>query len=904
VKARPFEDRAAAVELARAKGFGTIDALILQTIPARPVVSADLFVVAAHRDRRFCLLNNPVASGPTKFVTSHLVSGVLLGVLLLFPIVSSGQTKQYVGRPVAEVLRELQTASSAVRIIFSSELVPATLRVKSEPKAGTVRDIVTEILAPHGLTLEPGPRGTFLVVAAPTKVPAVPAPRPSRIQSGAVEQPPAPVSVAADGVRIHEQVEVKERLAPGSETPGVYALEPSAISETAGAFENVFQALQVLPGVVATNDEDGKFAVRGAGPEHNLIVLDGVQIHNPQRYGEFTASFLNPATAASVTLDASGLDAGDGGRLSSVTTIETRDGSVDRRLAASGSLGLTSGDLLFEGRLPKTTSGSWWATARGTYYRAVADRFRDGALPSFYDGQGKVTLRPGRHTRMTFFGLAGRESMTEYDKAEDGSTIVAAEFKGDNRLGALNLWWTPNSRFATTTTLSGYAHDERAYDRFVLFGIQPFERRLSVHDFAVRQRGVFAISSRHVVDAGLELHRIRTSWHMASMTEREFWRGLGPSTLGESIEYGSGPIDTHVTRTQAGFWIQDRLPLGGRLTLEPGVRLDWNSFTGEAAWQPRVRLTGRFLRTTVWAGLAVQAQTPSHESLQGFDYFHLTAADGSRLRNERLRQVVLGAERALDGGFTIRIEGYRRRFDRLLVQRLETDIERSARLAAYQIPPDLPSDSVVLEYRPTIYPESTGLGTATGVEVLLQRQGKRASGWIAYTLSKATREMYGFSVPFDFDRRHALSAVGNLQVLRSVRLSATWQRASGLPVTPMREEVSFGRTPLPGGNLDPVFRPWRRPDGSFYTFPNPFMRPLALRNADHLSGYSRTDARLTYSTLGHWEFYGEIINVFNDRNYLQTFRIPTGTPGQEETASNNVYSELDRIPTFGIRVKF
>ena len=182
--------------------------------------------------------------------------------------------------------------------------------------------------------------------------------------------------------------------------------------------------------------------------------------------------------------------------------------------------------------------------------------------------------------------------------------------------------------------------------------------------------------------------------------------------------------------------MQDQLPLGSRWTLEPGVRLDWNSYTGETAWQPRVRASARFGGSLVWTGVSVQAQTPSHESLQGLDYVHLTQADGDRLRNERSLQVVAGFDRRLRYGLGLRVEGYHRRFDRLLVQRLETDAERALRLSAYEIPPDLPPDDVVLERRPTVHPESTGRGAANGLEVLLHRQG-RLSGWFAYTLSKA-----------------------------------------------------------------------------------------------------------------------------------------------------------------------
>ena len=435
-----------------------------------------------------------------------------------------------------------------------------------------------------------------------------------------------------------------------------------------------------MPGVVATNDEDGKMAVRGAGPEHNLILLDGVPVHNPLRFGDFTSTFLNPATASNVTLDASGVDARHGGRLSSVTVLETRDGSRTRRFGVSGSVGLTTGDVLAEGRLPGTDSGSWWATARGTYYRAVFDRFAEGGVPGFEDLQTKVTLHPTERTRLSVFALAGRETMTGLDLNDAGQRYARDEVKGINRLAIMNLTWNPNHRLVTITTPSAYLHNERQFDNEQIVGFQAFERVLRVRDYAWRQRALYAFSPRHVLDSGVELRRIGTGWRMRNVKQLDFWRGLGPTTFGEQIDYSSGPIDTSLTRTQAGLWLQDRLPFGSRFTLEPGVRLDWNSFTDEAAWQPRLRATVRAGKATAWAGIATQVQTPSHESLQGADYFHITPDDGSNLRNERSRQVVFGVESPLPADFDLRLEATCRRFDRLLVQRLETAEEQATRL--------------------------------------------------------------------------------------------------------------------------------------------------------------------------------------------------------------------------------
>jgi hypothetical protein len=852
------------------------------------------------------------------------VAALVLGILVSSPSVSAGQQtpRTYTGRPVAAVLRELQEAGFP--IIFSSDLVPSPLLVKANPASTRPEQIAREILAPHGLTLISGPRRRWLVVPASPAARRA-APPPSQPEAPREQSPPPPPQ-PVDEVRIEERVEVVDRLAGDAGPPTAYAIEPDDILETAGALEDVLRALQVLPGAAATNDRDGKLAVRGAGPEHNVIVVDGVQIHNPHRLGEFTSSFLNPSTTASVALDASGLDARHGGRLSSVTVIETRDGRRDRRLAMSGSLGLTSGDILLEGRLPNTTTGSWWASARGTYYRPFMDRFGD-AVPGFGDAQFKLTVRPTPHTRVSVFGLVGRETAREYPTVSDvglssgGVTLdggapqvrvdpnqppeFGTQYKGLNRLGVTTLQWTPRPTLAATTTLSAYAHKAQDHDGSLLIaGIPAFDRTVSVTDLAARQSILYVPRKDHLLDAGVELHRIGSSWSMVNVKQLDLFRGLGPTTAGELLDYSSGPLKTDLTRTQAGSWIQYRLPLGAGWAIQPGMRFEWNSYTREASWQPRLRVAKSFSRTTAWAGVAVQSQTPSHEALQSFDYFHLMPSDGARLRNERSRQTVAGIEQILPGGFALRVETYRRRFDRLLVQTLESDAERAARLAFYVIPSDLPAESAVLEHRPTLHAESTGRGSAAGVEMLLKREGRRIGGSLAYTFSRATREMYGQTFAFDFDRPHALNALVGAQLTRHVRVAATWQGASGFPATAVREEVRFTRTIARDGTIDPFYRTSRRADGRLAMSPNPALRRLSLRNTERLSGYARADVRGTYA-IGSWEFYAEMLNVFNRWNHVQRIQYSSlGTGLGELISENNAYAQFQRLPSFGIRVKF
>ena len=71
---------------------------------------------------------------------------------------------RYAGRPLADVLRDLQ--SLGLSVVFSSELVRPEMRVASEPKSTVPRKILDEVLEPHGLRAAAGPKGTWLVVRA------------------------------------------------------------------------------------------------------------------------------------------------------------------------------------------------------------------------------------------------------------------------------------------------------------------------------------------------------------------------------------------------------------------------------------------------------------------------------------------------------------------------------------------------------------------------------------------------------------------------------------------------------------------------------------------------------------------------------------------------------------------
>lgn len=69
------------------------------------------------------------------------------------------------GRRLADALQALQ--ASGLRIVFSTAVVTSGLRVVAEPRArAAAREILDELLAPHGLEAMQGPGSVIMVVRA------------------------------------------------------------------------------------------------------------------------------------------------------------------------------------------------------------------------------------------------------------------------------------------------------------------------------------------------------------------------------------------------------------------------------------------------------------------------------------------------------------------------------------------------------------------------------------------------------------------------------------------------------------------------------------------------------------------------------------------------------------------
>lgn len=844
-----------------------------------------------------------------------------------------GGTAQSEGRRLDEALADLQRRG--LKIIYSNQVVRPDMRVQAEPRVTSLRRTLDELLSPHGLIAQDGPGGTVLVVKNPR----------ARLDKSSSPQktqaPPRGPTVAAaggavDAPRFEETIEVIDAEPSVAATgPPPFAVRPLEVRALAGGFENIFRTLQALPGVTGTDELGSRIAVRGGSPDQNLTVMDGIEIHNPYRLifpsedlaMVGLASTFNPETIDSFEFFPGAFDVRHGDRLSSLLVVKNREGSEAESFQGSSFLSFADANVILEGSLPRRATGSWLVSARRSHLDLVAERVVGVELPSFQDVHARVSWRPRPRQRVSLVGLAGRER-TRVDDSAAGDAGHTTKTQNDLLALTFESSVGPRGLSRTIASFSQLADSLGAYERsfdnsrgantvdsISTGGLLEFQlsRDIAVRDLAVRQELVFKPSARHWLDLGFETHRLDTRWAWKISGDRSLHQANGSSIrLGTSLP---DVLDSSRDSYRFGAWAQDRWQVSPRLALQPGLRVDRSSLTGQTTLSPRLSGTlnlGRALRLD--AALRVHSQSPGYEKVLQSDYFiDLSATSSSTLKPERALHLVAGLQRDFGGGLSARVDGYYKRYSDLIVGRLETDEDRLARLAGYDVPPTLWT-SVPTRALITTSPLNAATGRAYGVEVHVAHAGGSAAapltGWAAYGFGRANRTAYGVTHPFDYDRRHALNIAANLRIGPRFDLSATGRWATGLPRTPI-SGVRLALVPDAGDADGDGNREEQVPQRDAMGHPlfQPDLGDFSRINSARLPHFARLDARLTYrpSWSGErWGFYLDLINLLNAKNVTKidsalVFDPVSNRPGIIERAEDR---GIPFFPSFGIRFWF
>ena len=201
------------------------------------------------------------------------------------------------------------------------------------------------------------------------------------------------------------------------------------------------------------------------------------------------------------------------------------------------------------------------------------------------------------------------------------------------------------------------------------------------------------------------------------------------------------------------------------------------------------------------------------------------------------------------------------------------------------------------------------------------------TGWLSYSFGNSTRKQtfdgVRMSYPYEFDRRHSLDFVLNY-IIDSDRnddskltIGITWRYGTGFPYTPaLAVEPLVAEVASDPANPDLV-KPTilTDPETGAARFVPTFGGPENI-NSLRYPDYKRFDIRITYSTKlvnSNWQFYLDIINLFNRKNVLLyrsiiKTEVDKSLPQSLQFVRLRAFEEpvymYPFIPSFGVRVAF
>lgn len=406
----------------------------------------------------------------------------LAGVVLIIALVPAGigdaQAASYAGRPVAEVLQGLR--DTGLDFIYSSELLPGTLRVLAEPRSVNRLLIAREILAPHGLALSAVRPGLYAVVAAERR-------QHSHLLEGMVTDAAGGKPVATARLELLSAATVgwsdaAGRFSVGPVPAGNYTLQvdapgfdtvrrevavsagaPVAVQlhrartelaeiivstsryalDRAGMFDSVhldgetiaaqpvigedaIRALGRLPGMSQTG-VSAQSAVRGGEAGELLTLLDGYPLRQAFHMPGYQSAFgvLDPGLIADAEIYTGGFPVRYGNRMSGVFDLRTIEADDEPATA----LGLSVFNAMARrGGAYQPLGADWLAAGRvGTLEPFVSAFAHDAGDPDYADAYARAGFGDPDRLRVTANALWSRDRLAIERERQDEDARIESE---------------------------------------------------------------------------------------------------------------------------------------------------------------------------------------------------------------------------------------------------------------------------------------------------------------------------------------------------------------------------------------------------------------------------------------------------------------------------------------------
>lgn len=545
-----------------------------------------------------------------------------------------------------------------------------------------------------------------------------------------------------------------------------------------GGEADPIKTLQLLPGVAKGVEGTTDLFVRGGAADQNLILLDGAPVYNTGHLFGFLSVF-NADILQDVTAINGAFPADVGGRLSSIMQVNTRSSFADKT-KVQANVGLLASRVFIQQPIVKNKADVWVA-ARRTYIDKVVSALGESLPYYFYDINTKIILKPTQHDHIEIGHYSGQDVLNFVREARDTSSNF--RFTSDFTIAnsTQTFLWKRKWKNQTNAVLNVYR------TRFNYAIRNQFEdSRLftdsDITDWGAKYTLQKIVNNKWEYTTGWETARhavspnvISTSGEIAQLLESSATRAQ--TSLENSLFFQADGRWKEKWQWSAGIrvstaWVDNTFysnpepRLAIRYTLNETAALK-ASYSRMAQYLHRVSSAAVAFPTDIW--YPVTEQVKPHTADQ------LTLAYTKKLTEKNIY---------------LSVETYYKSMQRLIGYREGTNLFLNTDFEQQLI---------------------QGKGNAYGLELLIKKEAGKLTGWIAYTLSRATRQFdelnNGETFLARYDRRHNGSAVLNYALTKRISLSSVFEFISGSRFTPVIGQYVVPAPNLGGVQLIPVYAP-------------------------------------------------------------------------------------------------
>ena len=617
--------------------------------------------------------------------------------------------------------------------------------------------------------------------------------------------------------------------------------------------QDIFRSMQLLPGVSGSNESSSGLVVRGGTIDQNLVLFDDFTVYHVDHVFGFFSAFNNNAIK-DVQFYKGGFGAKYGGRMSSVVDITGKDGNTEQ-FGIGASVSLLSTNAVVEQPFADG-AGSFILTGRKSYqsdlYNDILEsvtgenqnaqagtstpgqfalgRFSIEPESYFYDMNAKLTYRLPNDDKFSISFYNGADELDNSRDVDGNADIsrLCELFDGNGPFGgtyceeeiSFAVGTIDLSEWGNTGISAKYSHqwNDRLDTNFVISGSEYFSYR----DRLINTQVIYQDSDDEPTTGESSSNednqlddftvKIENDYYLNQWNTLSFGLQYTQQNIDFSlIQNGDLVLETKNEGATSTVYIEDEIVINA-LSVVPGLRVSKYSINNEIYTEPRLSILYELNDTTqlraAFGDYHQFALSVARQSIEEGPRNFWTLADGETVPVSKSSHFILGTTHYV-GNYNFNIELFHKEYEGLSEFTQQTRPIRNEEGTGL---------TLILEQE-----FHTGSGTASGVELFLQKNIGDLTGWVGYTFSEV---IYDFPTVSDTTYFADQDATNEFKTVLMYRwgdwdIASTFIYATGRPYTEVLGVVedTFPPTYEVGPKNDLRYEDYHRLDLSFtYNF--------------------------------------------------------------------------------------